>query len=70
MKIWHYISMALAFVVMVLKVALSSEKRKAAEKDRDIAKSSEKAKDKATEALVRGINEESKPITRNGRTLK
>jgi len=70
MKIWHYITMALAFVAMVLKVSLSKAQRDAAVKEAKQSESARKASEKATEALVRGLNEESKPVMRNGHRLK
>jgi len=69
-KIWYYISMGLAFVVMVLKVALSREKRKAAQTEAKRSKASEKANKDATEALVRGLEKEHENTTDNPRDYK
>jgi len=68
MKIWHYITMALAFVAMVFRVLLSREKQKAAEEDAEREKSTRIAKDEATEALIRGITDEN--TTDNPRDYK
>jgi len=69
MKIWHYITMALAFVAMVFRVLLSREKQKAAEEDAEREKSTRIAKDEATEALIRGTTNESN-TTDNPRDYK
>jgi len=64
MKIWKYLAMAFGFVIMVLKVLLSKAQRDAAVKEAKRSESARKASEDATEALVRGLNEESKPVNR------
>jgi len=70
MKIWYYVSMVLGFIAMVLKVSHSKAQRDAAVKEAKRSEAARKASENATEALVRGLNEEAKPIMRNGRRLK
>jgi len=64
MNIWTKITGFLSIVIAGLFGALQVQKRKEAEKDMDLAESSLKTRKKATEALVRGLNEESKPVNR------
>jgi len=70
MKIWKYLAMAFGFVAMLFKVLLSKSQRDAAVKEAKQSETARKASEDATEALVRGLNEEAKPIMRNGRRLK
>lgn len=54
----------------VLYALLGREKVKAAEDKQEQAETAKTASDNATEALVKGVTNESKPITRNGRRIK
>lgn len=53
-----------AFLSAVLYGLLQRSEKKSAQREADISKASEKAGDKATEALLEGLNEESKPARR------
>jgi len=59
----------LGVISAVLYGLLQRSKAKSAEREADIAKASEKAGDKATDALIKGMDNENKPIVRNGRTI-
>ena len=59
-KILAWLSGILAFAVMLLRGRLKDKEIESLQRDVEVAKTSEKA----VEALVRGANEENKPIRR------
>ena len=54
----------LGFMVLLLRGQLKDERIKHLRRDVSEEKMAKEASDKATEALVRGLNEESKPVNR------
>jgi len=59
MSIWAKITGFLGILVAGLFGALQSQKRKEAQVDRDRAEASQKTTEKATEALIKGVTNES-----------
>ena len=54
----------MGIIISILRGNISSMKADKAQREADLSKASEKATNDATEALVRGMNEEAKPTGR------
>ena len=63
-KILAGISAVLAFAVVFLRGSLANEKAERKQEEIKRAKTLQKSSDKATKALIRGLDNESKPIKR------
>jgi len=63
-KILAGISAILAFAVLFLRGSLANEKAERKQEELKRAKSLQKSSDNASEALIRGLDNESKPISR------
>ena len=69
-RILGFLVAAFGFIIALLGIKNERLQRRSAEREADIAKASEKATSNAASALTEGLENENKPITRNGRTLK
>ncbi len=59
----------LGIAVSVMYGLLQREKAKSIQSDLDDERETSELSDRAAEATIRGLNEESKPIIRNGRNI-
>ena len=63
-RIISFLLAGLAVIASLFAALFSNERTKTARREAEQAKASQNASEEATEALIRGLNEESKPITR------